>query len=102
MLLKYITFPWFNAETHEFLINARRDPLDPAVTAPQTALTRGSLVRVEPHVLSNAGLQKQDEIVIGTLGFKEDQQEVHVNFKRTKFHPGRCDLLVLKLKGKCL
>lgn len=40
---------------------------------------------MEPCVLSDAGLQKQDERVIGNPGFKEDQQEVAEMQKNEKF-----------------
>lgn len=36
-------------------------------------------------MFSDAGLQKQDERVIGKPGFKEDQQEVAVNAKELNF-----------------
>lgn len=54
---------------------------------------------VEPCVFSDAGLQRQDESIIGKPGFKEDQRGVRVNAKEQKFLWGKISL-VLKNKER--
>lgn len=77
------------------------DPLDSVVLAPQTALT-GYLEPMEPCVLSDAGLQRQDERVIGNPGFKEDQREVAEMQKNDISRGNKYYSLVRKIKRNIL